>query len=148
MDASTEPIWAVTREKLDEAVRRLVDAARPQKIILFGSRARGDAVRESDVDLLVIEKEIFNRVDEIVRLTRVLRGLVLPVELLVISETMFADWSETPGNVYYEESVRQRFVILAGGGISPGMTRVGRRVEEEGLFSARKTRLGIRWLGV
>ena len=41
--AGTEPPWAVTSEKLREAVRRLVEAAHPRRIILFGSRARGGA---------------------------------------------------------------------------------------------------------
>jgi predicted nucleotidyltransferase len=33
----------VTREKIDAAVRILADAAKPARIILFGSHARGDA---------------------------------------------------------------------------------------------------------
>ena len=44
-----------------EVLRRLVDIivreADPEAIILFGSRARGDARADSDIDLLVIERE-------------------------------------------------------------------------------------------
>ena len=39
---------------LAEAVRRLVDAYRPERIYLFGSVARGDAGPDSDYDLLVV----------------------------------------------------------------------------------------------
>ena len=39
---------------LDEAVRRLVDAFRPEQIYLFGSRARGDSREDSDYDLMVV----------------------------------------------------------------------------------------------
>jgi predicted nucleotidyltransferase len=39
---------------LDEIVRRLVAAYRPERIYLFGSHARGDAGPDSDFDLLVI----------------------------------------------------------------------------------------------
>ena len=39
---------------LDEAVGCLVRRFRPQRIILFGSRARGTADERSDADLLVI----------------------------------------------------------------------------------------------
>lgn len=39
---------------LDEIVRRLVEALRPEKIYLFGSRARGEARPDSDYDLMVV----------------------------------------------------------------------------------------------
>lgn len=40
---------------LDEIVRRIVDVAQPERIILFGSAARGEMGRDSDVDLLVVK---------------------------------------------------------------------------------------------
>lgn len=40
---------------LAEVIRRVVDVAQPQRIILFGSAARGDMNRHSDVDLLVVK---------------------------------------------------------------------------------------------
>lgn len=39
---------------LAEIVRRLVDAYQPQRIYLFGSKARGDENPDSDYDLLVV----------------------------------------------------------------------------------------------
>ena len=41
---------------LDEIIRRIVEVAKPEKIILFGSAARGEMNRHSDVDLLIIKK--------------------------------------------------------------------------------------------
>ena len=41
---------------LDDIIRRIVEVAQPEKIILFGSAARGDMNRHSDVDLLVIKE--------------------------------------------------------------------------------------------
>jgi uncharacterized protein len=40
---------------LDEVVRRIVAAAAPDRIILFGSAARGDMARHSDLDVLVVK---------------------------------------------------------------------------------------------
>ncbi len=40
--------------RLAEVVRRLVEAYRPDRVYLFGSRARGDAVPDSDFDLLLV----------------------------------------------------------------------------------------------
>jgi predicted nucleotidyltransferase len=45
----------VTHDLLQEVVRRILSVGAPHKIILLGSRARGDARSDSDLDLLVIE---------------------------------------------------------------------------------------------
>ncbi len=39
---------------LDEIVRRIVEVAHPDRVVLFGSRARGDATEDSDYDILVV----------------------------------------------------------------------------------------------
>jgi len=97
-----QPPRAVTPEKLREAVRRLVEAAHPCRIILFGSHARGDASEDSDVDLLIVLPEVKDRIAEMTRLLRVLRGLMLPTDLLVVSKAMFDDRIHTPGTVYFD----------------------------------------------
>lgn len=43
---------------LSEIVRRLVKAIDPDKIVLFGSRARGDFRGQSDVDLLIVKERL------------------------------------------------------------------------------------------
>jgi predicted nucleotidyltransferase len=40
--------------ELDRIVQRIAEALEPEKIILFGSRARGDAREDSDADLLIV----------------------------------------------------------------------------------------------
>lgn len=83
------------------ATQALVEAADPERIILFGSYARGDAREDSDLDLLVIESEVADRAREMVRLRRVLRPLRLPVDLLVFSAADVARWGREPGGVLY-----------------------------------------------
>ena len=46
---------------LAEVVRRVVEVARPDRIILFGSAARGQAGPDSDLDLLVIKRDVSHR---------------------------------------------------------------------------------------
>lgn len=44
------------QREIDSIVEQLVANYQPEKVILFGSVARGDATEESDVDLLVVKK--------------------------------------------------------------------------------------------
>lgn len=47
---------ALDQKTLDEIIRRIVEVSQPERIILFGSAARGDMTRNSDVDLLIIKE--------------------------------------------------------------------------------------------
>lgn len=49
------PQKTLTEDKLQEIIRRVVDVAQPERIILFGSAARDDMGDNSDVDLLVVK---------------------------------------------------------------------------------------------
>jgi predicted nucleotidyltransferase len=69
---------------VDEIGRRLGDAAPARsRVILFGSRARGESHTHSDVDVLVIEPSVDDPIQESVRLRRTLRGLGVPIDVLV-----------------------------------------------------------------
>jgi uncharacterized protein len=106
-------VSVIDQSLLDKATELLSAVAQPQQIILFGSHARKDAREDSDVDLLVIEKEVKNRVAEMVRLTRALSPLRIPVDLLVVSREMFDYWADTPGNVYYQARNEGKIVYEA-----------------------------------
>jgi predicted nucleotidyltransferase len=53
-EATNQTKGMETPARLNEAVRLLTEAYRPERIYLFGSWARGDARPDSDLDLLVI----------------------------------------------------------------------------------------------
>jgi predicted nucleotidyltransferase len=85
-----------------EAGRRLSQAAPPgTRVILFGSHARGEATRHSDLDFLVIEPEVENTVAESVRLRRTLRGLVLAADVIVVSERHAGEWQDVRGSLVH-----------------------------------------------
>lgn len=86
---------------IDTAVRTLAEAAQPQRIVLFGSHARGEAGPDSDLDLLVIETQVSDRAVEMVRLRRALRFLRIPVDVLVATADEVAHYADQPGHVLY-----------------------------------------------
>jgi predicted nucleotidyltransferase len=87
---------------IDEAGRRLSGAAPPgTRVILFGSHARGEAGKHSDLDFLVIEPEVENAAEESVRLRRTLRGLLLAADVIVASEQRVRDWREVKGSLIH-----------------------------------------------
>jgi hypothetical protein len=54
------------------------------------------------LDFLVVEPLVTDRHAEMVRLRSVLRDLVIPIDILVVSEKIFQEWRDTPNTVIYE----------------------------------------------
>jgi len=71
---------------VDEVVTRIVQEVHPLQIILFGSTARGELCAQSDVDLLVVMPDGTHKRRTAQKLYRTLRGLTLPVDVLVTRE--------------------------------------------------------------
>lgn len=91
----------ISSEQIQQAVERLVAAANPSKVILFGSYARGDATEDSDLDLMVIEREVVNKFDEMVRLRNAMGDVGIGVDVLVYSDSEASRRSQVPGTLLY-----------------------------------------------
>jgi len=91
----------LSQKILDQIVAQIVDVAQPEKIILFGSYARGDANEDSDFDLLIIEREVAARRKESVRIRRALRLFKIPVDILVYSTDEVKRYGDIMGTVLY-----------------------------------------------
>ncbi|MGI8505805.1 MAG: nucleotidyltransferase domain-containing protein [Solirubrobacteraceae bacterium] len=78
----------VSADALIEEIGRRLDEATPpgSRVVLFGSRVRGKADAKSDVDVLVIEPSVTDSIQESVRLRRLLRGLGVPIDVLVVAQ--------------------------------------------------------------
>jgi predicted nucleotidyltransferase len=70
---------------LDDIVRRVVEAASPQQILLFGSAARGTMDTDSDVDLLVVKSGRFHRGRLVEAIYRKLHGAEAAVDVIVVT---------------------------------------------------------------
>ncbi|MDP2845755.1 MAG: nucleotidyltransferase domain-containing protein [Candidatus Methanoperedens sp.] len=89
----------VSQEILNEAVHRLVEKFHPQKIILFGSQARGTADKHSDVDLLVIYPVKGNRRNLLMEMYYALSGLGFARDIIVLSPEEFERDRLIPGTI-------------------------------------------------
>ena len=74
----------VDQKILDDIIRRIVEVAHPEKIILFGSAARGEMGPNSDVDLLII-KEGADALDLMAQIYRNLHGAGAAVDAIVVT---------------------------------------------------------------
>lgn len=98
---------------IQEAGRRLAAAAPEAKVILFGSRARGEGRSDSDLDLLVIEPELKSRRAEFVRLRQALGDLGVPIDLIVLSAEYADRRARVSGTMVSEALQRGRVLVGA-----------------------------------
>jgi len=101
---------AVTDEVLQQMVRAIVREVDPEQIWLFGSRARGEGGPDSDVDLLVVEREPFgparSRFGEVGRVRRALSAFRVPKDILVFSADEVQHWRDSLNHII-AECIRQ-----------------------------------------
>lgn len=70
---------------IQEITRRIVEGVNPRRIILFGSRARGDARPDSDIDLFVEMDSPESPIERHTRVRLLLRGLRASMDLIVMT---------------------------------------------------------------
>ena len=93
---------SLTPENLQSAVDRIVaNTGSPARVILFGSQARGEAGKDSDIDLMVVERELPDKAAEYMRLKAAIGRMGVGVDLLLYSEAEFDRRSQVPGTVPY-----------------------------------------------
>jgi predicted nucleotidyltransferase len=90
---ATEPL-------IREVARRIVEQVHPVRIILFGSAARNEQGPDSDVDLLVVMPAGTPKRQTAQTLYRRIRGLPVPVDILVTTEVDLDRQKDNPGLIY------------------------------------------------
>ncbi len=82
----------ITREQIEEITQRIVANVKPEKIVLFGSYARGTQRDDSDLDLLVVKDSPLPRYKRGSEIRKHLRRLKVPIDLLVYTKEEIAWW--------------------------------------------------------
>ena len=102
---------SIDKRLLKEIVRRIVEAVQPEKIILFGSAARGEMGPNSDLDFLVI-KSCKNRRETARRIRRRLIGIGVPKDIIVATPEDIEHYKDAVGLIY-RPALREGKVLYA-----------------------------------
>jgi predicted nucleotidyltransferase len=102
----------VDRRKLAEIIQRIVKVADPEKIILFGSAARGKMGPNSDLDLLVIKRGKFHRGHLTEKIYMNLFGVGQAVDVVVVNSDDVERYGDCFALVIYP-ALREGKVVYA-----------------------------------
>jgi hypothetical protein len=89
----------VDQKTLDEIIRRIVEVARPEKIVLLGSAATGRMGPDSDLDLLVIRLDGIHRRRTAQAIYSSLKGVGLAKDIVVATEGDVRNYGSNPSLV-------------------------------------------------
>jgi predicted nucleotidyltransferase len=89
----------MARREIQQMVRRIVSRFHPERIILFGSHARGEADPDSDVDLLVVMPFLGSKLEKQLEIRLALRNIHVPKDIIVTTPEEFRWRKEIPGTI-------------------------------------------------
>ena len=104
---------AVADDLLKEMVQRILTVGKPQKVVLFGSRAHGNAQPDSDYDLLVIEPSKLPRYKRATKYRRALIGIGRAKDIVVWTPSEVAEWRSVP-NAFITTILDEGIVLYEG----------------------------------
>jgi predicted nucleotidyltransferase len=104
------PFKLVTRRQIRAVVDRIVEAAHPEKIILFGSYAYGKPTVDSDVDFLVVMESDERPAKRAIRIARHLLDVPFPMDILVRTPTEIVERLQTE-DYFMREVIRQGKIL-------------------------------------
>lgn len=88
-----------TRKYIRQMVKRIASQFQPEKIILFGSHARGRAGTDSDVDLLVVMPVSGSRREKAIEIAVILHDIPVAKDVIVVRPEDFEWRSKTIGTI-------------------------------------------------
>jgi predicted nucleotidyltransferase len=99
---------------IDRIIPIIVSLASPNQIILFGSYARGDNTEKSDIDLLIIKKDLKNGLNIIdsIYMAFYENKIMVPVDLLAIDYNKYIKINNEIGYIY--KTIKEQGKVLYG----------------------------------
>ena len=109
----------IPQKAIDQVVEQIVEKFKPQKIILFGSYARGNPRRESDVDLLVVMDTPLKEVQQAIQICQQIQyrfglDLIVHTPKHLAQRLKMGDWflrdALKEGKIVYEAATQTKLV--------------------------------------
>lgn len=113
---------SVSDDLIADVVRRILTVVKPRRIILFGSAARGQMGPHSDLDLLVIMPDGIHRRNTAGDIYRALRGLGVPKDVVVVTESDVNRFADEPSLVIYPALREGREIYCESKATTPGLS--------------------------
>jgi predicted nucleotidyltransferase len=108
----------IPEEDLKEIVRRIVKVAQPERVILFGSAARGTMGPHSDLDLLVIKRGDYHHITAAQEIHRALSGVEYGTDIIVATPEEVERYRDSYCLVFYP-ALREGRVVYDRAAPSP-----------------------------
>ena len=116
---SEKPQFKDMDDFISQMTMRIVETVAPERVILFGSYANGMAKADSDIDLMVIEKDPFgpgrSRRKEMARLWLALKDFAFPKDILVYSREEWEHWQGATNHIIARASREGRILYERNG---------------------------------
>ncbi len=97
------------QKEISDIVSRLKNVYKPERIMLFGSWARGDFSEQSDVDFLLVKRTkrrpLWRRVD-----VRKIAGTDIPMDVVVYTPREFEELQES-GSAFFREILKEGKIL-------------------------------------
>ena len=100
------------QEEIQKMVELIVERFHPEKVILFGSHARGEAGPDSDVDLLIVMPVKGSRREKAVQIGVALQDIRVPKDIIVTTPENF-EWRKEISGTIERPADREGMVLYA-----------------------------------
>lgn len=105
----------IDKKVIDEIVSRVTAAVPATRIIVFGTAATGEMTPDSDIDLLILERELPDPRAERLRVRIALQDIDYPFDIIMMSEQRFEETKNIIGGIAYPAHRKGRLIYQAAG---------------------------------
>jgi len=99
---------------IDKIIPLIVSLVSPDQIVLFGSYARGDYKEKSDIDLLIIKKNLRNEreINNILYKAFFENKINIPIDIISIDYNKYMELNSEIGYIY--KTIKEQGKIIYG----------------------------------